>query len=189
MTSSAGPGAVPAISGEQERVLWRHRNPLLLCPADGGMGCRSHYLAQTKETTSKRFSQFLLATSKLWKHFAEPGFCLHPICTGSGSARYMAGQRHTYSIAQPGIKGKALSLNACLESKPLSFRALTASVMTGNKKGSHIFSPLVLAGITEDRSCKRHRTWLQMAPSLRRSLPMMQRWREKHNLERRCLNC
>lgn len=39
--------------------------PTLLPPADLGVGCRSHLLTQTQETTSNRSGQLLLAWSKL----------------------------------------------------------------------------------------------------------------------------
>lgn len=148
--------------------------PMLLPPTDLGVGRRSHCLTQTQETTSNRFAQLLLAMSKLWKCFEDSGAWLHPIHTGSGSgsssARYVARQRRTYNIAQPRIKGNGLSLNAALKPKPLSFRALTASMIAQNERGSHTFSPLVLVGMTEDQSCTRHKTWLQRALSLHRSL-------------------
>ena len=134
--------------------------PTLLPPTDLGVGYRSHCLTQIQQTTSNRFAQLLLAMSKLRKPFEESGAWLHPIRTGSGSgsARCMAGQRHTYSIVQPRIKGNGQSVNAALDPKPLSFRALTASMIAWNKSGSHTFSPLVLVGMTEDQSCTRRKT-------------------------------
>ena len=138
--------------------------PTLLPPTDLGVGCRSHCLTQTQQTTSNRFAQLLLAMSKLRKLFEESGAWLHAIRsrsgsgTGSGLARYMAGQRHTYSIAQPRMKGNGQSVNAALDPKPLSCRALTASMIAWKKRGSHTFSPLVLVGMTEDQSCTRRKT-------------------------------
>lgn len=141
----------------------------LLPPTDLGAGSRSCWLTQT---TQSRFARLLLAMSKLWKYFEESGAWLHPIHTGSGSGsgRSLAGQRFSCSIEQPRIKGNGPSLNAALDPKPLSFRALAAGITVWNKRGSDTFSPLFLVWMTEDQSCTRHKTWLHRALSLRRSL-------------------
>lgn len=135
-----------------------------LPPTGIAVGSRSCWLIQT---THSRFAQLLLAMSKLWKHFEESGTWLHP---AHRSGRSLAGQRFNYSIEQPRIEGNSLSLNAALDPKPLSFRALAAGIIVWNKRGSDTFSPLVLVWMTQDQSCMRRKTWQHRALSLHRSL-------------------